>query len=112
MEEVNDPIWLKEMRARTKAKREARIKQFYKDNPHLLERKKRIERRQQRTKNIKLSIFRTLSKTWNNTVNRWETGFILLSIIKLSKYTIMKPYPERQYILDKTYSISWTNRTK
>lgn len=45
-------------------------------------------------------------KHWNRFAKKWETSWIVLKIIRFSIYEIVRGYPERRYIVDKTYGIS------
>jgi len=61
-------------------------------------------------KNAKGRVLEPIPKRYNQLVNKWETSWILLKTLKISKYEIARGYPETKYIVDKTYSISLCKR--
>lgn len=44
-------------------------------------------------------------KKWNGSLGKWQTDYIVLKIIKLSKYEIARGYPATEYIVDKSWKI-------
>ena len=40
-------------------------------------------------------------KKWNTSLGKWQTDYIIIKTIKLSKYEIARGYPATKYIVDK-----------
>lgn len=53
------------------------------------------------------SIITKGQKKWNISLGKWQTDYIIIKTIKLSKYEIARGYPTTKYIVDKWYKLSF-----
>jgi hypothetical protein len=61
-------------------------------------------------RNVKEWIINPTNKQWSQSISKWESSWLIFGIIKVSKYEIVRGYPETKYIVDKTYGVSLHKR--